>query len=160
SAHSVQAAPAALAKAVAIAAVAKGVGSSISTLTLIKGTMKAMNHLRIKFALFGGTTALLIGSVVTVAVSQTADHSKLTAQDTAKKSQEAYAGLSSYSDSGKVVTEDGGGNTKTTFTTRMQRPNLYRVDWTQTGGFYTGKGTVWSDGTGNFLVEGAADQME
>lgn len=160
SANSIQAAPAALAKAVAAVAVAKGAGISISTLTLIKATMKTMNHLRIKFALFGGATALVIGSLVTVAVSQTANDDKLTVQDIAKKSQAAYAELSSYSDSGKVVTTGGDGNTETTFTIRMQRPNLYHIEWTQTGGLYTGKGTVWSDGTGNFLVEGAANQME
>src|SRR5215469_12115253 len=42
SAHSVQAAPAALAKAVAAAAIAKGVASSASTLALVKGALKLM----------------------------------------------------------------------------------------------------------------------
>jgi hypothetical protein len=42
SAHSVQAAPVALAKAVTAVAIAKGATASISTLTLIKGAMKIM----------------------------------------------------------------------------------------------------------------------
>ena len=42
SAHSVQAAPVALAKAVTAVAIAKGATASISTLTLIKGALKIM----------------------------------------------------------------------------------------------------------------------
>lgn len=160
SAHSIQAAPAALAKSVAAAAIVKGSAASVSILTIIKGTLKAMNQLRIKYALVGGTVSLLVGGIVTVAVSQVSNDTRITVQDIAKESQAAYAALTSYSDEGKVVSTGGGENAETTFTIRMQRPNLFRIEWTQTGGFYTGKGTVWSDGTGNFLVEGAANQME
>lgn len=158
--HSVQVAPAALAKSLAAIATVKGAAASVSILTIIKGTLKAMNQLRIKCALVGGAVSLLVGGIVTIAVSQVSNDTRATVQDIAKESQGAYAALTSYSDEGKVVSTGGSENGETTFAIRMQRPNLYRIEWTQTGGLYTGKGTVWSDGTGNFLVEGAANQME
>jgi hypothetical protein len=56
-----------------------------------------------------------------------------------------------------VVSEIAGQNVTTTFNTRLQRPNLYRIDWTQTAGPYTSKGVVWSDGSGNNLQITAPD---
>jgi hypothetical protein len=41
----------------------------------------------------------------------------------------------------------------------LQRPNLYRIDWTQTGGLYVGKGVVWSDGNGDYLETDSADKI-
>jgi RNA polymerase sigma factor (sigma-70 family) len=58
STNAVQAAPVALAKTVAAAAMAKGAAASGSTLTLIKGTMKTMTWIKIKLA------ALTIGGVL------------------------------------------------------------------------------------------------
>jgi RNA polymerase sigma factor (sigma-70 family) len=158
SANSIQAAPEALAKSVTAGALAKGSIAAASTIALVKGTMKTMTGLKIKLALGVGLALLLAGGA-TVALSL-AGGANLTAQAIAKQSQAAYAALSSYSDSGKVTTEGGGSSTETTFNMRLQRPNLYRIEWTSTGGFYTAKGAVWSDGTGNFFVTGAADQMK
>jgi RNA polymerase sigma factor (sigma-70 family) len=69
SANSVQAAPVALAKTVIAVAIAKGATSSISTLTLVKGTMKTMAWLKIKLAIITGTVALLVGGTATIALS-------------------------------------------------------------------------------------------
>ena len=65
SAHSVEAAPVALAKSVTAVAIAKGAAATISTLTLAKGTMKMMTWMKIKFgviATFGliATTAIIV----------------------------------------------------------------------------------------------------
>jgi hypothetical protein len=60
SAHSVQAAPVALAKAVTAIAVAKGATASISTLTLVKGALKIMAWTNAKTAIVVGTTAIAL----------------------------------------------------------------------------------------------------
>ena len=158
SANSVQAAPVALAKSVTAAAMTKGATVGGSTLALVKGTMIKMTCLKLKFAAGVGVAVLLAGSAATVAISHSSGNNKLTPQQIAKQAQDAYAALSSYSDSGTAVGEGAGPTTTTTFNIRLQRPNLYRIDWTNTGGLYIGTGVVWSDGSGDFLVTGAAGQ--
>jgi RNA polymerase sigma factor (sigma-70 family) len=64
SAHSVQAAPVALAKSVTAVAVAKGAAASTSTLTLIKGALKIMAWTKMK-------TAVVVGVTVVLAVTST-----------------------------------------------------------------------------------------
>lgn len=151
SAGSVQAAPAGLAATVTAAA-ANGASISATITTLVKGTMKTMTWLKLKFAIGVGVTALLVGGVATVAVSQTGDGGRLTALEIAQQSKDAYAALSSYSDTGTVVAERAAQNVNTTFTTRLQRPNLYRVDWTQTtSNAPQSTGRVWSAGDGFFM---------
>ncbi len=158
SAHSVQAAPVALAKSVTAVAIANGAAASASTLILVKGTMKMMTWLKLKFA-FGVSVAVLLASgTATVAISQSRSDAKISAQEIVKQSQDAYAALSSYSDNGTAISEGSGQTTTTTFNIRLQRPNLYRIDWTQSGGLYISKGVVSSDGTGDFFVMGAAGQ--
>jgi RNA polymerase sigma factor (sigma-70 family) len=159
SAHSVQASPTMLAKAVAVVAVAKGAAASGPILLLVTKTMKTMTWWKTKFAVGIGGAALLTVGVATIAVSR-GGNGTLTAREIAKESQDAYAALTSYSDTGKVVASGGGTSTETTFSMRLQRPNLFRVEWTQTGGFYTSKGLVWGDGTGNFFVMDAADKVD
>jgi RNA polymerase sigma factor (sigma-70 family) len=159
SANSVQAAPVALAKTVTAVAIAKGAAASASTLTLVKGTMKMMTWLRIKFAIGVGATALLAGGAATVAISQGSADSNLTVQEIAGKSQHTYATLLSYSDSGTVTASIGGSQaTVTDFSIRLQRPNFYRIDWSSIGGFYNSKGAAWCDGNGDFFRMGAAGQ--
>ena len=63
-AHSVQAAPALLAKAVTAIALAKGTTASTSTLTLIKGALKVMAWTKMK-------TAAVVGVAAIVAISAT-----------------------------------------------------------------------------------------
>ena len=160
SAHSVQAAPVALAKSVTAVAIAKGSIAAASTLTLVKGTMKTIAWLKIKFVLGVAAATLLIGGAAIVAVSQDASGDKLTPQEIAKESLDIYHSLTSYSDTGKVETIGGGSSTETTFSIRLQRPFLYRIEWTQTGGSYTSKGIVWSDGSGDYFVMDAANKIE
>lgn len=156
-ANSIQIAPAGLAAIVTVTA-AKGTTISATTTTLVKGTLKIMAYTKLKLAIGIAAVILLAGGVATVIISKTGHNDKLLAQQIAKQSQDTYAALASYSDSGTVVSEGGGQTTTTTFNIRLQRPNLYRIDWTQTGGFYTSKGIVWSDGNGDFMVMGAAGQ--
>ena len=64
SAHSVQAAPAALAKTVTAVALAKGAAASGSTLTLIQGALKIMAWTKVK-------TAIVVGGVMILAAGTT-----------------------------------------------------------------------------------------
>jgi hypothetical protein len=91
---------------------------------------------------------LLAGCGAKEAGSQTIDAGVLTAKEIAGKTRAAYAALSSYSDTGKVVSEMSGQINSLTFNIRLQRPNLYRIDWAQGTGL---KGVVWSGGSGDYL---------
>src|SRR5205809_293084 len=108
-----------------------------------------MTWLKVKCAAGAGVAALLAGGTEMVALSQTGGGDPLTAHEITEKSREGYAALSSYSDSGRVVSEMAGQNTTLTFNTRLQRPNLYRIDWTQGTG---PKEAVWSDGSGDYFL--------
>ena len=66
SAHSVQAAPALLAKSVTAVAIAKGATASISTLTLIKGALKIMAWTQAKTAIIAGAVVILAATSTTV----------------------------------------------------------------------------------------------
>jgi len=80
SAHSVQAAPAALAKTVTAVALAKGATVSGSTLTLIKGALKIMAWTKAKTAIVAGAAIILAAGTATVtikAVSKPVDESQL-----------------------------------------------------------------------------------
>jgi hypothetical protein len=70
SANSVQAAPVAQAKSVAAVAIAKGSIAAVSTLTLVKGTMKTMFWLKLKFAVAIGASAIIAIVISTVVVAQ------------------------------------------------------------------------------------------
>jgi RNA polymerase sigma factor (sigma-70 family) len=84
SANSVQAAPVALAKGVTTVAIVKGSIAAVSTSTLVKGTMKTMTWLKIKFAIVIGTAVLLAGGMATVAISQTSASNTITLNDGTK----------------------------------------------------------------------------
>jgi hypothetical protein len=79
------------------------------------------------------------------------DNGGLTPQEIAQRSLNTYAALSSYSDTGKTVNSVvGGRTTTTTFNIRLQRPNLFRVVWTQTSESCTTNGSWWSAVDTNF----------
>jgi len=152
SANSIQAAPVALVKSVVAVAVVKGATAAALTLTLVKGTMKTMTWIKIKFALVVSAAALLTGVATTVAISQTSNSGDLAAQEIIKKSQDAYAALTSYSDEGKEVGSVGTADASPqTFLIKLARPNLYQIKWTQDLGFYSQTGLVWSAGSGDYL---------
>jgi hypothetical protein len=158
SANSVQAAPAGLAKSVTAVAIAKGAAASVTALTLVKETLKIMTHTKLKLAI--GITAgiLLVGGATTMVISQTTGEDKLTPQEIAKHSQDAYTALTSYSDSGTAVTEIAGKNIKTTFNIRLARPNLYRIDSIMMAGPNGLKGAAWSDGSGDYFDPGTGKE--
>jgi hypothetical protein len=109
--------------------------------------MKTTKWMTLKRAIGVGMAGLLAGGVTMVANSQTGGDEP-TAQEIAARTRNAYAALNSYSDSGSVVSEMAGQNITITFSTRLQRPNRYRINWTQSTGL---KGAVWSDGSGDYL---------
>jgi len=74
SAHSVQVAPVALAKAVTSVAIAKGATASLSTLTLIKGALKIMAWTKMKTAVVVGIVVILATGSSIVAVNQVKKH--------------------------------------------------------------------------------------
>jgi RNA polymerase sigma factor (sigma-70 family) len=158
SASSVQAAPVALAKSVTAVAIVKGSIAAASTLTLVKGTLKIMTQAKLKLAIGITAAILLAGGATTMVISQTVSEDKLTPQEIAKQSQDAYAALMSYSDSGTVVTEMAGKNTKTTFNIRLARPNLYRIDSIMMAGPNSLKGAAWSDGSGDYFETGTGKE--
>jgi hypothetical protein len=90
--------------------------------------MKTMTWFKVKWSAGVGIAAVLICSMTTVAISQTGGGDKLTAGEIAAKSRAAYAALSSYTDTGNVVSEMAGQKNTLYFNNRLQRPNLYRID--------------------------------
>jgi RNA polymerase sigma factor (sigma-70 family) len=70
SAHSVQAVPVALAKAVTAVALAKGATASLSTLTLIKGALKIMAWTKAKTAIVAGVAVILATSSTIIALKE------------------------------------------------------------------------------------------
>lgn len=145
-ANSVQAAPVGL--VATVKASAQGTSISATITALVNGTMKTMTWLKLKFAMSIGIVALLAGGVVKVAISQTSHSGRLGAPEIIKRSQAAYAALTSYSDEGKTVFSLG--TNPTTFSIKLARPNLYHIGWTGDRGFFTGTGLVWSAGSGYF----------
>ena len=71
SAYSVQAAPVALAKSVTAITVAKGAAAAVSTLTLVKGTMKMMIWMKMKLAMTVGAAVMTAVVASTVLLAQT-----------------------------------------------------------------------------------------
>ena len=67
SAHSVQAAPAGLAKTISVIAIAKGAAAGTTTLTLVKGALKIMAWTKYQLALGLGMAALFIGGLAVLA---------------------------------------------------------------------------------------------
>ena len=121
--------------------------------------------LRSKLKIFSGIAAALLLAVGLAMTStpRSGRHNKLTAKEIIIKTQHAYATLSSYSDSGTTVAKMGSINggvpftMRTTFSIHLQRPKLYRIQWSQSlfDGM-TGGGEVWSAGKGSFFVMNVA----
>jgi len=162
-ANSVQAAPVGISIAATAAAATKGIVVSATTTTLVKGTMKTMMCLKLKFVAGVGAIALLAGGAATMAISQTSHANSLrglTVQEIVKHSQQAYAALTSYSDEGKTVATVGNTVLTNVFSIKLARPNLYRIQWDQDMHFYAQTGLVWSAGNGNFLEMSARKGVE
>lgn len=111
--------------------------------------------------------------------AQDASQPKLTKEEIFQKSKAAYAALNSYSDEGQVVHLSDGptvatymgtritenGTRVTNFTTRLSRPNLYRITWRDN---YSDPAAaplstamdVWSMGDGDYLNMGFGKPAE
>jgi hypothetical protein len=126
-ANSVQAAPVGLAATVTATA-AKSAGISATISTLVKGTMKLMTWVKIKFVAGVGTAALLVGGVVTVALSDSRN-TQVEAIQILKQSQAKYDSLSSYSDSGSFIRDINGKMFTNALSVLLERTNFYRIDW-------------------------------
>jgi RNA polymerase sigma factor (sigma-70 family) len=155
SANSVQAAPVGL--AISTVAAIKGSAVSVSTLTLVKGTLKLMTYAKLKLAVGLAAGILLAGGAVTVAISQTGGGDKLAAGEIFKKAQATYAALTSYSDDGKSVATLNGTTITHTFSIKLARPELYRIEWAQSSASAaynstTATQSVWSAGAGDFML--------
>src|SRR5476651_2259292 len=156
SANSVQAAPMGL--SISTVAAIKGSAVSVSTMTLVKGTLKIMTYAKLKLAI-GITAGMLLASgAATVVLSSDGTGDNLQTSEIFKKAQDTYAALTSYSDEGKTVATLNGTTITTTFKIRLARPNLYQIEWeqeqTSESSFSTTKTktqAVWSAGDGDFL---------
>jgi hypothetical protein len=104
-----------------------------------------------------GAAALMTGGAARMAISQASGGDPVTAQEIVGTSRTAYAALSSYSDSGTAVSEFAGQKNTLTFNIRLQRPNHYRIDWTQGT---ESKGVIWCDGSGDYFLATTAGQQE
>ena len=82
STHSIQAAPAALAKSVAGAALAKGATASVSTLTLVKGALKIMAWTKTKTTIIAAAAVILAATTGTIAVKAIRNHAQAAALGT------------------------------------------------------------------------------
>ena len=89
SAHSVQAAPAGLAKSISAIALAKGAAASGSTLTLVKGVLKIMAWTKIKIALVVGV-GFLVAAGTTTAVVESVNQPKPVSEDSAPDDNPKY----------------------------------------------------------------------
>lgn len=107
-----------------------------------------MAWLKIKFAAGVGVTALLVGGVATMAVSQNSVDKTTdpVAEAILNKVFEKYASLSDYSDSGKSFTDFS----TNTFSVKLGRPDLYRMEWDAVGTGTGFSGAAWSAGDGHF----------
>jgi outer membrane lipoprotein-sorting protein len=134
------------------ATAAKGAAIAATVTTLVQGTLKLMTYAKLKLAAGIAAGILLTGGAVTVAISQTSRGDKLPPNEIFQKAQAAYAALTSYSDEGQTVATLNGTTITTTFTVRLARPNLYRIEWTQAMAYFTNGGVVWSAGKGDFML--------
>jgi hypothetical protein len=118
---------------------------------------KLMTPPNFKYTFGIGVMALLMWASV-VATSKGAP-AALTAGQIFETMRENYASLFSYSDRGQIITTMGGTVITTDFTTRLARPNLYRIQWNQKSQSPfttddTGPLGAWSSGAGNYMQIG------
>ena len=145
--NAVQVAPAGLLLKVSLLG-AKGLATTASITTLVKGTLKTLAWTKPKIAMVVGAGVLFACGVAIVAFSSsTMDNiTDPAAEAILSKVFEKYASLSTYSDSGKSFT----GFSTNTFSIKLGRPDLYRMEWDAVGRGTGISGAAWSAGDGHF----------
>jgi outer membrane lipoprotein-sorting protein len=120
-----------------------------------------MSGAKLKLAVGISAAIILVGGTTTVVLWSHLVGDNLPPDEIIKRAQEKYASLTSYSDEGRTVATLSGTTIITTFTIRLARPNLYRIDWEQPVPLdVTQKGAVWSAGEGDFLRMGSGAQKQ
>jgi len=155
SANSVQAAPVGLAATISATA-AQGAAVSATVSTLVQATLKIMMYSKLKLALYVGAAILLAGGATTVVLSGDGTGANLPPAAIVQNAQEKYASLTSYSDEGESVAIVNGTTITTTFTVKLARPSLYRIQWQHNSQSALAANTtktqaVWSAGAGDFM---------
>ncbi len=118
-----------------------------------------MKH--IKFKPVAGIRAftILACGIATIIFSSGSSTGDLSPGQIFRKVQENYATLPSYSDEGQIVATMDGISTTATFTTRLARPDFYRLEWSPNGqSIYSPENptpqAVWSSGVGDYIQIG------
>ena len=124
-----------------------------------------MAGMKFQFALGVGLTVLFVGAATIVAHADGAPGGNLSQAEIFTKARETYAALGSYSDQGMTVANVNGITVTTTFTTKLARPNFYRISWQGTTASLYSTTTrkpqsVWSAGDGDFLDMGAGPKKQ
>jgi RNA polymerase sigma factor (sigma-70 family) len=162
SANAVNAAPDALMHLLTGIAAGKGAAAGGSILTLVKGTMKTLSWFKLKMAIGIAGGVVLTGGIATIALSQGSHPNGLAARDIISQSKNAYAALTSYSDTAINTSTIPGKPVQsitTTSTTKLQRLNLYRLGWKQSlNSVAMSTGVAWSDGAADYWVMGPVGQ--
>lgn len=116
-----------------------------------------MTKSKLNFAIGMSLAMLAVVGMATISTAQSSGEDTLTTKEILKKSQDAYASLSSYSDEGKTVSSLGSTALPPyIFNIKLARPDFYRVEWKQDVGSFANKGVAWSAGDGDYMKMGDA----
>jgi hypothetical protein len=127
SANSVQAAPVGLAIKVSVIA-AKGLATTTTITTLVKGTLKFMAWTKVKFALGIGVTVLFMGSTIAIANVVVNYSNSLAALNILKVVEEKYVALPCIDFTANVLSELPDSTNSMHYAIRVGRPRLYRIE--------------------------------
>ena len=157
STQSVQAAPAGFATVITSGSLqTASVGAAVAA--LVKGNTYMKIWMKLKLAALVGGSVALVCVVASVAISQTGGREVLTTEEIFARVEAKYAALTSYSAEGRSVAVLNGTTLTHTFSVKLARPNLYRIEWQQPiFATVTNTGVVWSMGEGDFVVLGESD---
>ena len=129
--------------------------------------MNPMKRISLKFILGSSAAVLLTVAPSAMVHAQGGPRNELMQDEIIQNVKAAYASLSSYSDEGTVITDKNGYTITHAFTSRLSRPNLYRIECEEsilspssTIGTQAKAGAVWSAGEGNFLDTGSGAQKQ
>jgi len=118
-----------------------------------------MKHAKSKSAAGIRVLAILACGTATVIFSSGSSTGDLSPSQIFEKAQATYISLTSYSDEGQAISVMDGVASITPFTTRLARPNFYRVEWDHVSESINSPGdtfnqAVWSSGAGDYLEMG------